>query len=185
MKQLRSNLHTNRGVTLAEVMIVIAIIGIIAAFAAPSYQEMIERNRLKQAVEALEADLQWMRTEAIKRSCASTSTDRNNWVSFDTTAWSYSIYRKAGTCGCPAGSDCLDRTGTSANHPGITMVSATFGSTSPPYTGFDFRRGMALLAGNIRLRSDHYTAKVVVSPAGRVQICNIATTKGLPGYPTC
>jgi len=181
---MRNNLphHSKQGgVTLAEVLVVIAIIGILAAIAVPSYRDTIERNQIKRAAEALKSDLQWMRAEVVKRSCAST----NNWISFDTSAWSYSIYRQAGTCDCPTGSNCLDRTTTGTDYPGITMTSAAFGASSPPYTGFDFRRGTARLAGNVRFSSANYTVKVVVSTVGRVQICNIAGSTGLPGYSTC
>jgi type IV fimbrial biogenesis protein FimT len=49
-------LKKNQGITLIEVLVVIAILGILASIAVPSYQDMIERNRLKQAVESLADD---------------------------------------------------------------------------------------------------------------------------------
>lgn len=62
------NRQNNAGFTLLEAMIVVAILGILSAIAIPSFQDTIERSRLKQAVEGLKSDMQFARTEAIKRS---------------------------------------------------------------------------------------------------------------------
>lgn len=62
-------LHTEQhGITLAETLIVLAISGILLGFAVPSYRDMIERNRLRQAAESFKSDLQFARSEALKRS---------------------------------------------------------------------------------------------------------------------
>ena len=74
------------GFTLTELMITVAIIGIVASLAVPSFQDMIERNRLKEAVEGLKSDMMWMRTETIKRSC-------NLQVTFTPATWNYTIFR--------------------------------------------------------------------------------------------
>ncbi|MDP3877248.1 MAG: prepilin-type N-terminal cleavage/methylation domain-containing protein [Methylobacter sp.] len=182
------NRQKNTGFTLLEVMIVVAIIGILAAIAVPSYQDMLERNRLKQAVEALKSDMQWMRTETIKQSC-------NLQASFTTGAtWSYQIFIPLGTCvaqhvsnGCAAAatSNCNIRTADSTQFSGITMTTAAFFGFSTTGTGFDFRRGEARSNGRIELSSANYIAKVVIAPVGRVRICNIAGSNGLSGYQNC
>lgn len=62
------NKKQSLGFTLTEFMITIAIVGILASLAVPSFQRMIERNKLKKAAESLKSDLMFARTEAIKLS---------------------------------------------------------------------------------------------------------------------
>ena len=62
---LRKRLHA--GFTAVELMVVVAIMAILAALAAPSFQGMIERWRVRQAVEGFQSTLYYARSEAIKR----------------------------------------------------------------------------------------------------------------------
>lgn len=56
-----------RGFTLIEVLVVIAILGVLAALAGPSFTPTIERWRIKQAAEAITSTIYYARSEAIKR----------------------------------------------------------------------------------------------------------------------
>ena len=56
-----------RGVTLLELMIVVAIVGIFAAIGMPSMTSMVNSNRLNAARGILLSDLNLARSEAIKR----------------------------------------------------------------------------------------------------------------------
>ena len=58
---------TSRGFTAVELMAVVAIVAILAALAAPSFTPLIERWRVRQAAEGLEATMYFARSEAIKR----------------------------------------------------------------------------------------------------------------------
>lgn len=66
------NVNLNRigeqsGVTLVELVIAMAILAIIATLAMPSFQTMIENQRLRAAAESMLTGLQLARAEAIRR----------------------------------------------------------------------------------------------------------------------
>lgn len=56
-----------RGFTIIETLVVVAIIAILAALAAPSFQGMLENNRAQAAASALQASLNLARSEAVRR----------------------------------------------------------------------------------------------------------------------
>lgn len=162
MKHLPSKLNRSQGVTLVEVMVVIAIVAIVATFAVPSYQDMIERNRLKQAAESLADDLKFARTEAIKRSA-----DSSLALSLSGSDWSYTV-SNGGVLKTVQGSD----------FQGISLNAAVT-------VTFSFRRGLPNAAIRPVLSSTHYQSAVDLTGSGRVTICTPAGETGLPGYPTC
>jgi Tfp pilus assembly protein FimT len=176
-------------------MIVVAIIGILAAIAVPSFQDMIERNALKQVAEGLKSDLQWMRTETIKQSC-------NLHASFTNgAAWSYQIYIPPAVAGsacaiqqfyhacttaavtAAATTNCNIKTVNSTQFAGTTMGTVAFFSSPTTEAEFDFRRGEAKRSNNnssngrVELSSSNHIVKVVVASVGRVKVCNIAGFK--------
>ncbi|RZI77666.1 MAG: prepilin-type N-terminal cleavage/methylation domain-containing protein [Variovorax sp.] len=59
--------HPGSGFTAVELMVVVAITAILAAMAMPSYRNLIDRYRVRQATEDLTAMLYLARAEAIKR----------------------------------------------------------------------------------------------------------------------
>ena len=63
-----SNQNPLRGFTLIETMVVVAILAILIALAAPSFTPIIERWRVRQPAEQLKDTLYLARSEAIKRS---------------------------------------------------------------------------------------------------------------------
>jgi type IV fimbrial biogenesis protein FimT len=56
-----------RGFTAIELMVVIAIVALLTALAAPSFTPVIERWRVRQSVDGLQSAVYFARSEAIKR----------------------------------------------------------------------------------------------------------------------
>ena len=175
----------NLGFTLIEALVVVTIIGILAALTVPAFTKMLERNRVKGAAESMFNDLQLARTEAIKR-------NQEIAVQFSgagpTTNWCYGLRVDDGTaCDCTetdatAADACqIDgvlRVTRSADYPDVSFQTNLTGAR----TEFEPRQGLANVAGTNRLVLKADQLRVIVSTIGRVKIC---TATGMPGYEPC
>ncbi|NRP09311.1 Fimbrial protein precursor [Marinobacterium sp. xm-d-509] len=78
-----------KGVTMVEVMVTVAIIGIIAAIAIPSYQDYVDKARLNSAVEAVYNQIVLAKREAVSNNAdryANLVTDSGNWCVYVSTS---------------------------------------------------------------------------------------------------
>jgi len=56
-----------RGITLIEVMVVVALVGIVLGLAAPAFGDLIARQRVRSYSDGLVADIGFARSEAVSR----------------------------------------------------------------------------------------------------------------------
>lgn len=157
MARLRS-----RGVTLIEVMVGIAIAAILAGLAAPSFLDALNRSRLEGAVNAFGIDLQYARSEAIRRRANTTLAIAGGGASY-TLAYTPT-----------SGADVVLKT--VAMPAGVTLSAATIvfeglrGTTdAQTVTGSHSSLGAQL--------------RVTTNAVGRITTCS--PSSGVHGYPAC
>jgi type IV fimbrial biogenesis protein FimT len=84
--------HFSKGFTAIELMVTVAVLAVLAGIAAPSFNPIIERWRVRQASEELQSTFYFARSEAIKRGgnvtilrsgdgggCTAVGTDTSLW----------------------------------------------------------------------------------------------------------
>lgn len=177
--------HT--GSTLIEVMISVAILGILASIAVPSFQELLERARVQAAAEAVYAQLAFSRSESIKQ-------NRDLFVSITpgvSATWCVGLSNTASACNCgtlntedscqfgPQGLQ-TQRTLQGNHFPNVTL------STNNPLFGFESRRGSRLPTNDATEYSitltgaNAYEAQVQHNARGRLHLCG-----NVGGYTAC
>lgn len=157
-----------RGFTLIELMVTVAIMAILAAIAYPSFTDLIARNRLKGAAEGLFGDLEFAKSEAIKR---------NEVIKVTATtgvSWDYSITRPDTTVLKSVGvGDFKGVTLSKANNGGALTVDPVRGTTSGISIKF------------VRDSDTSQSLCLVVSDLGRIKICSGNASSSVLGYKSC
>ena len=148
MPNTERKMDNKAGFTLMELMIGIAIIGILSAIAIPNYIAYLPKHRLSQGTRDVYAALQYARLRAVK--------DQTSVVaSFDTGADSYTVFADDGSGGGTAndgarnGAEPILKT---AAMP-ITVDMTVSAFTSGSWTRFDSRGLPNGLGGSVELQS--------------------------------
>ncbi len=168
-------MHTARhsqGLTLLEILICLTLIGLLAVFSLPALHEVLETQALITTAEAINADLRWAKSEALKR-------NDDIQVTFTPGAtgnWGYQIQNSAQTL-----LKTIDATQTT-DFKAITL-SENLRNDSTVFSRIrgtsEGQNGTLTLVG----ASGNYELHVVLSNLGRVYICS---AKGKIGaYPKC
>lgn len=202
-------LRLHSGFSIVELMVVMVVLGIIAAIAAPSLSSYIDHRRVINTAEAVYGQLQLARSEAIARS----ETVYANFSSNDSTTWAMGISTRQNcdvtqTVGNRS-DDCVlitsdgDATldtgdGTtdlgdllyygvsSVDHPRVTLGDGDSGTaTDSIQITFDSVRGTVTSDTIVIKYGNEYEARVVLFETGRIRICSPNGDTKIPGYSSC
>jgi prepilin-type N-terminal cleavage/methylation domain-containing protein len=173
-----------KGFTLIEVMVAIAILAILLTLAAPSFNSLTDKYRVKRAADSVSAFLINAKSEAIKRNTTvsavfQTAGGGATWCAGMTTAAS---------CDCMVDNECqidgADRLVRGSDYRGIVLENPADG------TAFSFspQRGTtSTIANRVQVRSvDGLQVRVVVkNTTGRIRLCSPSGSGNVGGYPVC
>lgn len=158
-------IKTQHGITLIELVVAIAIMGIIASFAVPSFTGLIAQARLKLVIETLRGDLLDAQRRVLAHGAAGTATT----TFVDGSNWSYTI----------TGSKSLSRE--YSQFAGSVTLTSNFGSDTFTITQQMQNHQEPSTPGSIAVSNSDASATVSQSATGVISVCSNA---GM-GYPAC
>ncbi|MGR8980860.1 MAG: pilus assembly FimT family protein [Gammaproteobacteria bacterium] len=167
-------LRKNIGFTLVELMGVVAIIGVLALLAAPSFKETMQQQRVEGAAEALLAALNNAKSEAIKQNSTMRIVFTPSTVNSELSTWCYGMVvvptpdtTPATTCNCTVADSCLKGSVVkSTDYTGVTITLTNAG-----YRTFNPLRGTSN-GGTVTFSGgSNKTLNVITRTIGRVRMC--------------
>jgi type IV fimbrial biogenesis protein FimT len=170
---LQINLKALFGVTLVELILVLAVVVILTLIATPGFITLIQNYRLSTTSEALYNALQFAKSEAVKENATI-------YVSFQTgDTWCYGINANS-ACDCSTASNC-GLGATSA--PAAQQLSLSATGLTNNAISFEPIRGAANAAASVTytIYGQSTLIRTSISLLGNLQICST----GISGYTAC
>lgn len=167
------------GVTLMEVLVTVAIIGILAAVAIPNLTDYFTNQRVKGASENFYVALQNAKFEAAKANTVISLEIRPNTPNSSLATWCYGMTPATGaTCDCQTSGSCAD--GSVVSNVNFPDVNINFNATNR--RSFTAVRADANgTQGTVLFSSGTKSLGVKLSTYGRVVICRPSGTT-ITGY---
>jgi type IV fimbrial biogenesis protein FimT len=192
-------MHRQFGLSLVEVMVAIAVLGVLTALAAPSFYGYIENNRVRVAAETLSSGLNLARSEAIRRNrpvqfvlTAASDVGEANVNTINPSAsggsWVVRVGNDAGTFDYIDGRQLAESSGRTDGTSSVQVAGVDAGGTAVSQVIFS-SMSRTNLGGEARFNFSNPTAgacvadtppgpircqRVLVSPSGLVRICDPA-----------
>ena len=164
-----------KGVTLIELMVVIAVVAILAAAAMPAYRTLLDRYRIGKAAEDVVSVISNARAGSVKLHRRVNVAIRNDWCVGANSAAAPTGGARAGAasvCDCTSANACLvdgeELAVPVGKHPGVTMTSSN--------ANFEFDGVVGATTGlatsNVTLVSPlgKFTASIAVTPLGQATL---------------
>ena len=190
-RAIGSSTKSQSGVSMVEVLVVLAVVGILASIALPSYSKQFARSRLRATAEQIRSDVNLARSESLKRNVPIVMSFTVNADS----SWCYGLTLLA-NCSCTVtdvanASYCfLDRdasnavissTVSSTNYRDITLPSTPFGDGNITFQ--PVRPVLESTSVTLASAKADASMRVIASGLGRVRFCS--PNASLSGYPSC
>lgn len=175
---------SKNGFTLIELIVAIAVLGILITVGLPAFTELNDRHRLKGATQGVFDLMQFARSEAVKRN----ETISISFAGVGDSTWCAGL-SNGGECDCTetdsTQNDYCDIDGARKilngdDFSGTSLDAASFAGNT--FTSINPMRGTAT-AGSITLDSAQgLSTQVLISTLGRVRYCSDDPALG---YPSC
>lgn len=160
---------SQRGLTLLELVIAIALVAVLASLAVPSMGARLDRQRVVSAAETLAADLNEARFEAARQGRTVHLLVQGGGE------WCWSVATEA-ACPCGQAQACELRASTPLRQAGIASLEGSSLRITP--------QGRPEVPGAITLQSQRgLRLRVAVQALGRAHVCSAGPP--VPGYPSC
>lgn len=163
------------GFSLIELMVAVAILGIIAAVAAPSYQNWIQNTKIHTAAESIQNGLQLARSEALKKNASV------QFVLTDTSSsWRLGCVTPVGDLNGDGVNDCpatiTSRASTEGSSNSISVTATPGGATTVIFNGLGLKSGGTLAQVQVDSTelgaADSRDLQIHIAGSGSIRMCD-------------